>query len=370
MTMIKAGVYVHIPFCRKKCAYCDFLSHVPTPLEIERYIEALELEIERFRVEGLTLFVGGGTPSVVPPSLMAVLIDRLQKAYGPFQEATIEVNPGTVDLEYLQMLKEKGIDRLSIGVQSFDDETLQKMGRIHTAAEAVKTVDYAVSAGFENVSIDVIYAYPGTTMQSLEKTLQIASGLPVTHISYYGLQLEEGTELFRVQPEMLSDSEYVEMYFRGIETLENAGFVQYEISNFAKPSYQCKHNLIYWKNQEYLGLGVGAVGRLGRVRYRNTEVVEEYIRSMHSGAIVQSVEEELTDELMLQENIMLGLRLREGVGPEDLGGSSLRELFPEAVVQLEEAGFLEEIVFRGTKRFRLTRKALPVMNSVVGYFFD
>ncbi|MFA6694308.1 MAG: radical SAM family heme chaperone HemW [Bacillota bacterium] len=369
MTMIKAGVYVHIPFCLKKCAYCDFLSHRPRSLEVNEYMEALAKEIERFKVEGQTLFIGGGTPSIVPPSLMERLIKKLDKQYGPFLEATIEVNPGTVDLNYLKMLYDLGIDRLSIGVQSFDDDTLKKMGRIHSSNEAQEAVLKACEVGFTNISIDLIYGYPQTTIKTLEETLKTAISLPISHVSFYGLQLEEGTELMKERPQMLSDKEYVGMYYRGMEVLEASGFMQYEISNFAKPDFECKHNLIYWKNLEYLGLGVGAVSRLGKVRYKNIESVLTYVKSIEDGARTLLVEEQLTAPVILKENIMLGLRLKEGIGPNELGGFSLDDLYPEAVALLSGAGYLEQFNQLGVNRYRLTKKALPVMNSVLSYFF-
>lgn len=376
--MIKAGIYVHIPFCLKKCAYCDFLSQSPKPGEIDSYLNALLLEIERYKVEGETLFIGGGTPSVVPPSSLNKLITQLKRAYGPFKESTVEINPNSVDRAYLETLLSCGIDRLSIGVQSFNDQTLKFMGRLHTSKEAIETIKLAREVGFRNISIDLIYGYPNTDLDSIEETLNIAVSLPLTHISFYGLQIEEGTYLFnQIQINHLnnlSDEEYLKMYYRGIEILEKYDFKQYEISNFAKEGFECKHNLIYWQNKEYLGLGVGAFSRLGKARFQNTVSLTEYIDKVRLGKKerIISIDERLTKEIYLKENIMLGLRLKEGLGPEELFGQDLRELYPDVVDTLLEEGLLEQLSFETDKsqsRYRLSKRALFVSNAIIERFF-
>lgn len=363
--MPKVGVYVHIPFCLKKCAYCDFYSRPFRPLEIEAYLQALKQEIRRFKVEGYTLFIGGGTPSVVPPSLLAMLVENLNDAYGPFIESTVEVNPKTVDKDYLQTLLAVGIDRLSIGVQSFNDETLKAMGRVHNKKDAIETVLWAKEVGFNNISIDLIYGYPHTNLQEVENMLKEAVNLPVDHISYYGLQIEKGTELYNSEVSFLDDEEYVKMYYLGIDLLENYGFRHYEISNFAKDDKVSKHNLLYWHNLEYLGLGASAVSRIDRMRYHNISSIEAYIAKMKKDLSVREVDEVLTEEILLKENIMLGLRLKEGVGPENLFGNTLNELYPKEVGLLMENGLLE----KEDNRFKLSRKGLPLMNSVISCFF-
>ncbi len=363
--MIKAGVYVHIPFCLQKCAYCDFLSHPPKLGEIDNYLEALQLEIKRFKVQGSTLFIGGGTPSVVPPSSLAKLIRVLHQAYGPFSEVTVEVNPGTVDGDYLKILKDQGVNRLSVGVQSFNDHSLQAMGRIHSAKEAHDTIINAAKVGFTNISLDLIYGYPGMDLKEVEKTLQVAVSLPVTHISYYGLQIEPGTPIYGKNLSWVTDDDYVKMYLRGIEILESHRFKQYEVSNFALEGNESKHNLIYWHNEEYLGLGVGAVSRLGHIRYRNVDTVPEYINSLKKSQKIITLEEELTPELLLEEKIMLGLRLREGIGPEKLFGKTLAELYPEVVKELLDLGLLE----KEGAHYRITRDAIPIMNTILSKFF-
>ncbi len=363
--MIKAGVYVHLPFCLKKCAYCDFLSHPPQTGEIKAYLEALEIEIKRFNVEGLTLFIGGGTPSVVPPALLVELIFKLNQAYGPFFEASIEINPATVDRDYLQALLFSGINRLSIGVQSFDDSTLQLMGRIHNSLEAKEAIYLAREVGFKNINIDLIYGYPGTDLNSLEKTLKTAVALPVEHISYYGLQLEPGSVLYQKNPTLIADAEFVKMYYLGLEIFEKNGFFQYEVSNFAKEGKECRHNLIYWYNEEYLGLGVGAVSRLGRLRFKNTSSTDGYITSLKNNLKIIVEREKLTDELLLKENIMLGLRLKKGLNPKQLFGRPLEEIYPSETAFLLKEGFLEKV----GSNIRLTKKALPIMNTVISSFF-
>ncbi len=363
--MIKAGVYVHLPFCLKKCTYCDFLSHPPKKGEIAAYLDALEIEIERFKVEGLTLFIGGGTPSVVPPALLVELIHKLQQTYGPFLEASIEINPATVDRDYLQALLFSGINRLSIGVQSFDDSTLQLMGRLHNSREAKEVIYLAREVGFKNINIDLIYGYPGTDIISIEKTLKTAVALPVDHISYYGLQLEPGSELFRKNLLQIADEEFVEMYYLGLEILEANGFFQYEVSNFAKENKECNHNLIYWHNKEYLGLGAGAVSRLGRRRFKNISSTDLYITNLKNNSRIIADSEKLTADLLLKENIMLGLRLKKGLNPKQLGDRSLEELYPTETAFLLKEGLLEKV----GPNIRLTKKALPIMNTVISRFF-
>ena len=312
-----AGVYVHIPFCKKRCLYCDFFS--TTLLERrEVYIEALLKEIHTRRDEAhetiRTIYLGGGTPS----TLEAKDIQRLLDAIGTAQaeEITMELNPGDASPEYLQALRQTGINRLSIGIQSFQDTLLKLIGRRHNAAQAVAAVKRAQEAGFDNISMDLMYALPTQTMDQWKADIETALQLGIQHISSYGLIYESGTALTRQVEagtlEAIDEETETAMYDYLCDTLKKHGFVHYEVSNFALPNREAKHNSSYWDGTPYIGVGAGAHSYIGHVRSWNPDDLEAYIHGINSGTLVRE-SETLTDTDLYNERVMLGLRTYRGI---------------------------------------------------------
>jgi len=312
-----AGLYVHIPFCKKRCLYCDFFS--TTLLERrEAYVEALLQEINARRDETnepiRTIYIGGGTPS----TLDAHTIRRLIAAIGTAQatEVTMEMNPGDATPQYLNDIRQAGVNRLSIGIQSFQDELLQLIGRRHDAQQALDAVRMAQEAGFENMSIDLMYALPTQSMAQWQADIEKALALGVQHISTYGLIYEAGTVLTHrmEQGELAPVDEETEnaMYDHLCARLQQAGFVHYEVSNFALPGYEAQHNSRYWDGTLYIGVGAGAHSYLPPVRSWNPDDLDAYITGIRTGTL-QRERETLTEDDLYNEGIMLGLRTRSGI---------------------------------------------------------
>ena len=328
------GLYIHIPFCRQKCFYCDFPSFAGREKKIDRYLQALEQEFAllRQRVHSKdnvkdteskfaprTIYIGGGTPTALNAHQMKKLLGIVQKyvAVAKAEEFTVEMNPGTVDREKLLLLQQAGVNRLSVGVQSFDDNCLQKIGRIHTAQEAADTIELAHNLGFGNISLDLIYGLPQQDREILTQSMERALTLPVQHISIYGLQLEEGTA-FQRMADMgklhLPTDELVEaMHDYIVEKLPEAGYQRYEISNYALPGYESKHNLSYWQDVDYLGLGSGAHSYWQGIRYENPRGIDDYISVLEAGRLPADVEEQVDRQAHMEEYCFLGLRTAAGI---------------------------------------------------------
>lgn len=346
-----AGLYVHIPFCKKRCLYCDFFS--TTLLERrEEYVAALLKEIETRKHETdepiRTIYIGGGTPSV----LDTIDIFRILRTIGTddAEEITMEVNPGDVNEQYLNELKQCGINRLSIGVQSFKDHLLQLIGRRHTAAQAIDAVRMAQKAGLDNISIDLMYALPTQTMGHWVADLSMALHLGVQHISSYGLMYEEGTALtaMRDKGELMPIDEETEntMYDQLCKRLSKEGFVHYEVSNFALPGFEAKHNSNYWNGTPYIGVGAGAHSYVGNVRSWNVDNLDAYLQ----GAPRES--EKLTNTDLYNERIMLGLRTCQGVAAEDIKGD-IQPWIEKGLLQLKQG------------RVIATQQGLHVLNRII-----
>lgn len=299
--------YVHIPFCKKKCKYCAFTSFINLNF-IEKYVEALLFEIENI-YEGTpqkTLYLGGGTPSLLK-------IEQLEKIVGKFNfqknpEITIELNPESVDKNYLKGLKDIGFNRLSFGVQTFDDEILKEIGREHNKKSAIEKIEMSKALGFKNISIDLIYGLPNQDIDNWIEALKTAKSLDIEHISTYGLKIEDGTYYKKFPPKNLPDDDIQrKMYEALIKELDN--FEHYEFSNFAKKGYRSKHNLNYWNLTPYNGFGVSASGFDGKRRYKNTDNLKEYLKNpLMSKEIIELKESEL-----LEEAVFLGFRKQEGI---------------------------------------------------------
>lgn len=361
------GIYIHIPFCRQKCFYCDFPSFAGKERMIGPYLEALEQEMGQVRqrlwdrgeaVFGSdgklapgTIYIGGGTPTVLETVALPDVFYLLQKHIDVEHagEITIEANPGTVDGEKLRLLHGCGINRLSLGVQSFDDGCLKAIGRIHSGQEAAEAVAEAQDAGFANISVDLMYGLPGQDMNMLRESVETALSLGVQHISIYGLQLEEGTVFDKLHQQgklvLPSDELTEEMYDYITAFLPEQGYYRYEISNFALPGYESRHNLSYWQDVPYLGFGSGAHSYWGDCRYQNSARIEVYMEEVFQGRAMCHVEEKVTEKAHIEEFCFLALRTAAGISVRRFAavfGRDVHELYGEQIRRLVEKGLLLE----------------------------
>ncbi|MCL5109250.1 MAG: radical SAM family heme chaperone HemW [Chloroflexi bacterium] len=327
------GVYLHMPFCVAKCRYCDFNSYAGLGGLIPDYLAALAAEMEAVasqvaRGRARTLYVGGGTPSLLAADQISAMIALVRRLFAlpESAEVTLEANPGTVDERYLRDIARAGVNRLSLGVQSFDDTRLRSLGRIHNAAEAVAACEAARRAGFGNLSLDLIYATPGQTVAELLADLAQVKALAPEHLSLYALQIEAGTPLAadvaagRVEP--LSADSAVDLWQAAAEALSASGYERYEVSNWARGGQEgdllsCRHNLVYWRYEEYLGFGAGAHSYFAGRRYANVAAPREYVARISAGREAVLAEEETSPIQAARDALMLGLRLNEGVDPAE-----------------------------------------------------
>ena len=370
--MKKMGLYIHIPFCVKKCNYCDFLS-APSSKQVQiAYMDTLQKEIEEKAIAYKdwcvdTIFIGGGTPTSVPYETIVKMMDTVRAEFCLDKdcEITIECNPGTVTGEALKAYRAAGINRLSIGLQSADDELLKELGRIHTYEQFLETYTWAREAGFENVNVDVMSGLPGQTLEQYEDTLKKVTELDIAHISAYSLIVEEGTPFFKLYEEDkldLPDEETErQMYYRTKEILGAAGFNRYEISNYAKKGYECRHNVRYWRREDYLGLGLGASSCMENVRFKNTDWLDEYV--LESKYMDKCDVQELSSQECMEEFMFLGLRMTKGVSKTkfaDTFGVTMNEVYDRALSKLKEQKLIAE---EGDFVF-LTEYGLDVSNRV------
>lgn len=308
------SVYIHIPFCKSKCKYCSFVSF-NRPELMTGYVYALLKDIkENYAGENLrTLYFGGGTPSLLNVEFLEKLIKLFN--FADNYELTMEINPDDADFEYFKQLKEIGVNRLSIGSQTFDDKILKLIGRRHNSEQIVNAVNLAKKAGFENISVDLIYGLPTQTMEGLKKDLEKFLSLDIQHISTYGLKIEEQCYWSKEPPLDLPDEDsQADMYEIINETLEQNGFYRYEVSNFAQKGFESKHNLNYWNNSEYYGFGAAAHGYINGVRYSNFTTLEKYIETPH----IHEYSQILSKEEMLEEEIFLGFRKQSGINVNEI----------------------------------------------------
>lgn len=307
------SAYVHIPFCKSKCNYCSFVSYAGCGSDEQKtYVDYVLKEIDCFyNNEPLkTLYFGGGTPSLLECDDLMRIVKRFSFSENP--EITIEINPETVDLNKLSKFRKMGFNRISAGVQSFDDDILKSIGRVHTSQKAEDVIKNSFEAGFDNVSSDFIYGLPMQSLENFCHDLNHAVKLGVTHISLYGLKIEEGCYFYERPPINCADDDLqADMYLSAIKILENAGYEHYEISNFCKPGFQSKHNLNYWNDKSYYGFGAAAHGydAVSHTRYENFSVLEKYEKNYMKKAATNL----LTEEQILEETIFLGFRRCEGL---------------------------------------------------------
>lgn len=408
--MNRLSLYIHIPFCVKKCHYCDFLSAPCKEETRQEYVETLCMEIVqraklyKDRIVD-TIFFGGGTPSLLSAGQMGKIMDVIRQEFRVLPEAEIsmEVNPGTVTKEKLEAYQKCGVNRLSIGLQSANNEELKVLGRIHTWEVFENTWKQVRDLGFSNVNIDLMSALPGQTLESYENTLRKVLALKPEHISAYSLIIEEGTQFYEwfgedssQLPDEITDRR---MYEMTRTLLEEHGYYRYEISNYALEGYECKHNIGYWKRKEYLGLGLGAASLISNVRSSNVSELEEYLNlgrkinyktldSVEKKMLEQRIEngknvenekninwlesiEELSIKDQMEEFMFLGLRMMEGVSVQEFEtqfGKPLKEVYGTQIAKLESQGLLQ--YREETGRYALTLKGINVSNQVFVEFIE
>ncbi|MDF9408337.1 radical SAM family heme chaperone HemW [Pelotomaculum isophthalicicum JI] len=374
------GLYIHVPFCVRKCRYCDFISYPYEDGAAGIYLDSLSKEIEMYgnilpeREKVLaSVFIGGGTPTCLPAEKLVFILETVRKVFYllPECEITVEANPGTVNQESLALLRKSGVNRLSLGVQAFQDSILSVLGRIHTAAEATGAVHAAREAGFENLNLDLIYGIPGQTGEDWLESLNQVANLDPEHIAVYGLQLEAGTPLEQAVScgglKPCSEDLDLFMYQTAIDYLTSRGYVHYEISNFARSGRESVHNLTYWLNQAYLGFGPAAHSYLRNERFANESTVSGYAGSLVQGKLPVASRETGTIRNEMAETMFLGLRLLRGVDLEAFYqrfGRRAEDIYRAEIASLREAGLVD----LADGYLRLTAKGLPVGNEVFQEF--
>ena len=387
-------LYIHIPFCVKKCDYCDFLSFPADNRTQRRYVDAVQKEIIYYGALYLdrkitTIFIGGGTPSWLDEEEIVRILHTVREAFAVERDAeiTIECNPGTATAHKLVRYREAGINRISIGLQSAHNEELALLGRIHTWEQFLKTYDLARKAGFSNLTVDLMSALPGQTLETFSDTLKKVLALKPEHLSAYSLMIEEGTPFYEryredekhreagEPTELLPDEEQEYAVTKLTQrVLMEAGYHWYEVSNFAKPGYECRHNIGYWKRADYLGIGIGAASLIDNVRYANVRDLEEYGKECESlweelniRNTLCSSTEPVTREEQMEEFMFLGLRMTEGVSRaefEQYFGTTIEAVYGDVLRQLQKEGLL----VKQEGRICLTERGMDVNNYVVEQF--
>lgn len=358
------NVYIHIPFCKGgKCNYCSFVSYGNIELK-DNYLKALKRQIKaEYKGEVLnTLYIGGGTPSL----LSVNDIDGLLELFNISDDAeiTLEANPDSTKEDYFKSLNNTAINRLSVGAQTFDDKILKLIGRKHNSVQTIEAIKSAKAAGFDNISIDLIYGLPEQDLNAFKKDLDIAVSLGIQHISLYGLKIDEGCYFYETQPPNLPNSDMqADLYLLAVETLKNAGFEHYEISNFAKKGYESKHNLNYWDNNTYYGFGAAASGYLNCIRYTNQRDLKLYIRD----PFFRISETKLSKQEIMEESIFLGFRKITGIDVEKINtqfGINFDEKYAKILDKYSEYFIITQ------KGYALTLEGIMISNEILSEFIE
>lgn len=362
MSKKTTSAYVHIPFCTQICYYCDFSKVFIKNQPVDEYLQALIREFKYYDIHDLkTLYIGGGTPTAITAEQLDYLLTNLEKELNldMLEEFTIEANPGDLTPEKIQVLKRSAVNRVSLGVQTFFDKQLKQIGRSHNEAQIYDSIDTLKAAGLTNISIDLIYALPNQTMEQVQENVRKALALDIPHLSLYSLILENHTVFMNKQRRgclhLPNEDIEADMFTYIIDELEKNGFEHYEISNFTKPGFESKHNLMYWDNVEYFGVGAGASGYLNGVRYRNRGPIQHYLKAIKEEGHSRLGEDILSREEMMEEEFFLGLRKKTGVSIshfEEKFEVSFTERYGKVVEELVEKGLLkhEEDTIRMTKK--------------------
>lgn len=365
-------LYIHIPFCVRKCAYCDFLSAPGSEEAKASYTEALLREIEAVKTEKRevsSIFVGGGTPSALSPSLMGDIFEKIHKSFSvaPDAEITIEANPGTLSKEKLFLYRNVGINRLSLGLQSPEAAELKSLGRIHTYEEFLESFSLARQAGFQNINVDLMCALPEQTYEGWVRNLRTVAALHPEHISAYSLIIEEGTPFAKRKLNLPDEDTEYRMYEDTAGILAEYGYEQYEISNYAKKDLVCQHNVGYWTRKEYLGLGLGAASLWGNQRFSNTSDFSLYLNNSGFPEKIRGDRETLSLEAEMSEFMFLGLRMTKGVSKAEFlegFGVPIESVYGKVLDKYKSVGLLEET----EGRIFLTRAGIHVSNGVMAEF--
>ena len=368
-----SSAYVHIPFCTQICYYCDFSKVFIKNQPVDAYLEHLIQETRSYEIGKLrTLYIGGGTPTALSAQQLAYLLTELPKVMdlSEVEEFTIEANPGDLDPDKIAVLKESQVNRVSLGVQTFDNKMLKKIGRSHQEQDIYDNIRHLKQAGFDNISIDLIYALPGQTMDQVKENVAKAIDLDIPHMSLYSLILENHTvfmnRMRRGKLPLPKEELEAEMFEYIIEELEKAGFEHYEVSNFSKPGFESRHNLVYWDNAEYYGLGAGASGYVDGIRYKNHGPIRHYLEAVEAGK-ARITEEHLTLEEKMEEELFLGLRKKTGVSKErfeEKFGISFDQRYGQVVASLTEQGLLVP----DDKQVWMTKRGLFLGDTVAEKF--
>ncbi len=369
------GLYLHIPYCLHKCGYCDFNSHPENQKESVHYVEALLTELKNYSTtlknyNVPTVFVGGGTPTILPSIQLKKIFDTIRQNFNltPDCEITIEANPATIKLETLQEIRAAGYNRISIGVQSFDEKELQLLERVHNEEEIHSTVHRARSANFENLSMDLMFALPDQTIEKWQSHLKHAIAKNPDHLSTYNLTIEPATAFFKLHQKgklcLPHEDLQLEMYKTTIQVLKDAGYSQYEISNFSKPGMESQHNINYWNNGEYLGVGAGASSYLNGERFKNINLPSIYIREIETKASAIDSRERLEPLQAMGETLMLGLRLLKGISI-DTFENRFQISFQKVYGKVVESLLNQELITLNQNRIALSKKGLFLADSVI-----
>ena len=357
------GIYIHIPFCVKKCNYCDFnssdkINHLKKP-----YVDALICEINSSNYDDTvdSVFVGGGTPTSINIQDLTEIIKCIQNKFNlKDAEITVEVNPATINKHGFAMLKNCGVNRISLGLQSADDAELKTLGRIHRYSDFLKSYNNALNVGFDNINVDLMFSLPGQTLEKWQKTLSSVVKLKPQHISCYSLIIEEGTPFYNMDLNLPSEDTDREIYEHTVAFLKANEYNQYEISNFAKRNKECKHNIKYWRCENYIGFGAGASSLYNGVRFNNSVDVSEYIKNNQQHKIV------LSDEDKVSEYIFLGLRMNEGIDLKEFYnrfGFDFLERYDNIIEKYVRLNLMEV-----DTHCRLTLDGFSVSNSIMSEF--
>ncbi|MDD4089552.1 MAG: radical SAM family heme chaperone HemW [Tissierellia bacterium] len=376
--MRKLGIYIHIPFCVKKCGYCDFYSVKRDEISENKYIQSAINEIKSYcelKDEYIvdTIFIGGGTPSIIAAQNLENVITTIRNTFTVEENAEIsmEANPNTLNTKKINAYSSIGINRLSIGIQSLNDDILKNIGRIHNSKEALEAVENAKQSGFININADVMFNIPGQTTDDINNTITRLIKKEIKHISFYSLKLEKGTPMYLLEKNkeivMPEEDDEREMYYAGRNLMEKHNLLQYEISNFAVKGYECRHNLKYWNQEEYIGIGPSAHSFLENMRFSNPSELTEYISSGNNGTFKRNIQEVMNENEIIFEYIMLRLRLTEGLKFIDFKNKFSRDFkktYNEQIGHLEENNLIQS----DDEAIRLTKRGMDLSNYVFAQF--
>ena len=374
----KISIYIHIPFCESRCHYCDFCSSLLAKSNVEKYFEYLRKEIKLqkdFLRDKLidTVFIGGGTPSSVDPKFIKEIMEDLSSfEFSKDIEVTIESNPNSLTIEKAKTYFSSGINRISIGAQSFNEEILKRIGRIHKKNDIYRALENARSAGFENINLDLMLALPDQKFSYIEESIREVEKLKLPHISYYSLILEEGTKLYRDHEKSTlafpNEDEDRKMYHYVVDELEKISLKQYEISNFAKEGYQCRHNMTYWKLRDYISFGLSASSNIGNLRYTNFYNFKDYYEALEKNKSPIVFSEKLSKTDRMNEFVMMGLRLNSGVDIAEFD-EKFNENFLKIYEQEIEKNLKSNLIILDENNLKLTEKGRDLSNQVELDFF-